>query len=73
MKIRIKELRKKRNMTQRQLALISGVAKSYINELESGKYNNPSAEVLCKLAKALRCSINELVDCEGDENGNKNL
>lgn len=73
MKIRIKELRKQRNMTQRQLALRSGVAKSYINELEKGKYNNPGAEVLCKLAKALRCNINDLIDCEGDENGNKNL
>ncbi|MDO6353976.1 helix-turn-helix transcriptional regulator [Caloramator sp. CAR-1] len=67
MKIKLRQLREKRNMTQRQLALRSGVAVGYINELEQGKYNNPGAEVLCKLAKALRCTIDDLVECDDDE------
>lgn len=64
MRLKIKELRKKKRLSRRQLSLKSGVARGYISELESGKYDNPTIKVLCKLCKILGCTLEELVDCE---------
>lgn len=66
MKIKLEQIRKQRKMTKRQLSKRAGVSIGYLSELEQGKYNNPSAEVICKLCKALRCTPNDLIDCEGE-------
>jgi putative transcriptional regulator len=67
MRLKIKEVRRNRKISQTQLSNISGVARGYLSELESGKYNNPGICVLCKLKCALGCTLDELVDCEEDE------
>lgn len=67
MKIRLEEIRGSRNLSKRKLSRLSGVTRSYITELESGKYLNPGIEVLCKLSIALECSLDDLVDCENDK------
>ena len=61
MPLRLEQIRRSRKMSQLQLAKKSGVSRTYISELESGKYN-PS-KTLCKLAKALDCSLDDLVNC----------
>lgn len=63
MKIRLKELRNKKGWTQEKLADVSGVGRSYISEIEVGKYN-PTADIICKLCKALDCTPNDLINCE---------
>ena len=43
----------------------SGVARSYIQRIESNDDKvNPSARVLCKLAKALDVAVEKLFECD---------
>lgn len=64
MKLMLARIRRQRRLTKYKLHQVTGISKSYLTELESGKYMNPSLSVVCKLAKALECSLDELVDCE---------
>lgn len=50
---KIKELRKERNMSARELARRSGISQGYLSQLETGKNSNPTNEVLNKIAKGL--------------------
>ena len=63
-KVKLKEHRERLKLTHEELSAKSGVARSYIIELEEGKYQNPSVEVLCKLAKAMGVGLSDLVECE---------
>lgn len=56
---RIAYLRKQRHISQLALSIRSGVAKSYLSELERGK-RNPTISVLSRLALALHVSLEEL-------------
>jgi transcriptional regulator with XRE-family HTH domain len=56
---RIKELRKVKELTQEQLAEISGLHKNYIGMVERGE-RNPSLLNIEVLAKALGIEIHEL-------------
>lgn len=56
----VKAYRAKRGLTQEELALITELAKSTISDIERGS-KNPSIRVAKKLAKALHCSMDELV------------
>ncbi len=65
MKFKLKELREMRRMSYEQLAQKSGVARSYIQRIESNDNSvNPSARILCKLAKALDVSVEMLFECD---------
>ncbi len=57
---RIAFLRKQRSMTQLDLSLSSGLALSFVSDLELGK-RNPSIETLWKVAKALNVTLEELL------------
>lgn len=61
MKLRLKEIRKKRGLTGDVLAARAGCSKSYISEIETGK-KFPSGRVLRNLARELDVSIYELID-----------
>lgn len=63
----IKEIRIKKNISQKQLAEMSGVSKSYISELENNTYC-PSILVMCKLADALKVDINKLFTYKNEKN-----
>lgn len=69
MKIKIAELRKQQRpkVSQAQLAEMAKISRSYLCDLESGKFNNPGIIILCKLAHALGCKVDDLVDCEGGD------
>lgn len=56
---RIKELRKERKLTIKQLSELSGVSMPTICSVEKGK-SKPRLPVLKKLSVALKCEFNEL-------------
>jgi len=57
---RVRQLRKRLNWTQDQLATTAKVSKSFISEVESGA-SQPRGPVLVKIAAALRASIDYLM------------
>jgi putative transcriptional regulator len=68
--LRLEKVRSDKNITQKELSIMSGLSKSYISELESGKYSS-TIKVICKLCKALGCTPNDLVKCEGEDAENE--
>lgn len=57
--LKIKEIRTKKGLTQKQLSELSGISSSYIGDLERNE-KIPSIVTICKLAKALEIDIKEL-------------
>lgn len=57
----LKQLRKKKGLTQVELAKKARVTQAYIAKLETGDKTNPSLAILRRLAKALRVSVTELL------------
>jgi transcriptional regulator with XRE-family HTH domain len=57
----IKKLRTEKGISQEKLAELSGLHRTYIGSLESGK-RNVSLENINKLAIALNCKISTLFD-----------
>lgn len=55
----IKELRKAKKMTQVELAARAEISRSYLADVEAGRYN-PSLETLSKLAQALSVEVSAL-------------
>lgn len=49
----IKRLRESKNISARELSRRSGVSQGYLSQLETGKNNNPTNDVLKKLADGL--------------------
>jgi len=61
---RLQEYRERRKLTQEQLAAISGVIQQTISAIESGRIKNPRIGTMYLLAKALRCTVDDLIDEE---------
>ena len=57
--MRIRYLRKKKGLSQEDLALDSGVNKNYLSDLERGT-RNPTINVLEKIANTLEVTLSEL-------------
>lgn len=60
--LRLKEMRLAAGLSITELSDKSGVARSYISELENNVYDNPSITVLLKLKAVLGCSLDDLVE-----------
>lgn len=60
MKMGVKEMRKKRGLTQKQLAELLGVKQQNISDWERGE-RSPSVKNLKKLSEILNCQIDDLV------------
>jgi transcriptional regulator with XRE-family HTH domain len=58
---RVKSLRKNHSWTLEKLSAFSGVSRSMLSQIERGKAN-PTLEVTCRIARAFRISIGELVE-----------
>lgn len=58
--VRLPELRKRKNLTQEQLAEMLGVNRTTVTLWELG-INKPKIETIEKLTEILECSINDLV------------
>lgn len=62
-KVKIKEFRTKKDLTQEELAKRVGVRRETIVFLEQGKYN-PSLKLALNIAKELKASVEELFSLE---------
>lgn len=58
----IKEYRTKLNLTQLDLAFITGLSNGYLSHLENGGKTNPSFSTMKKIANALNCSITDIFE-----------
>jgi len=63
MKVYINEILKEKNMTVEELANMSGISVSHINNIGCGQ-KNPTLEVVSKLARALNVPGIELFSYE---------
>jgi XRE family transcriptional regulator, aerobic/anaerobic benzoate catabolism transcriptional regulator len=63
---RTRRLRARCGLTRRELAKEADVSERHLANLETG-VGNPSAQILRQVARALNCSIAELVGDDGDE------
>lgn len=57
---KIREYRKKKKMTQAELAQKSGVSRVTISQLEAGIERNTSSKTLLSIAKALNSTVDEI-------------
>lgn len=62
MRIQVEEYRKRRKLNQAQLAKLSGVPQPMISMIETGDVQNPTIKTLHKLASALKCTVDDLID-----------
>ncbi len=60
MGIEIKIKRIKKGKKQKDLAKAVGISPQYLRLLEKGESNNPSREVMLKIAKELDSTVDEL-------------
>ena len=67
--MRLRELRRKRNLTQRELAQMSGINFRSLQDYEQGhkKLTSASGDVLLRLSTVLGCTLEELLLSEGIE------
>ncbi len=63
LKIKLRNLRLKKNMSIRDLENKSGINRSTISRIERGEMS-PSVDILCKLCIALNVKLCDMVDCE---------
>lgn len=54
------------DLTQQQLAGLAGCSRQTINSIEKGKFN-PSIELVLKLARALKVSVEEIFSLGEEE------
>lgn len=66
MKNRLKELREKERLTQKEVGEKVGVSRQAINAIETGKFD-PSIWLAYDLSKLFNMSIEEFFDFEGSE------
>ena len=68
---RIKELRKKKGLSQEELSEKADITPNYLSRIERGT-ENPTLDMFIRLADALEVEIWELFDC-GHIGGRKNI
>lgn len=66
MKNRLKELREKEGLTQKDVGIKVGVSRQAINAIETGKFD-PSIWLAYDLSKLFKLTIEEFFDFEGSE------
>ena len=62
---KLKEAREENNLTQEQLAELSDISDRHLRNLETVS-TNPSAEVLCRLSRALDVPMDDLMTIYGE-------
>lgn len=58
---RLKELRKRKNLSQEKLSEIAGISSKYLSRIESG-IENPTLDLFIKLSRALEVEMWEMFD-----------
>ena len=62
----IKNLRKKKNISQYKLSQMTDISRTYLRDLENNKKCNPSALILQLIAEALEVNVKDLFYTESD-------
>ena len=57
----LKQKRLEKGLTQQELMRLSGVPQSIISDIENGATQNPRVETMRRLAAALNCTVDELL------------
>lgn len=57
---KLKELRKKENLTQEKLASMAGISQNHLSQIETGKCM-PALDTAVSIAKALNATVNDLL------------
>lgn len=63
--LNVKKYRQREKMSQMQLSVKADVSQSVIADIETGVAKNPTVGTALKLAKALNCTVEELVQEDG--------
>ena len=58
---RVRQRRKDRQLSQRELAQVADISHSYVSHLEKGMYPRPGVDMLKKIGDALGASVEELL------------
>lgn len=61
----LKDIRKLKGYTIREVADRSGVSPAYISQLENGNRNVPSPDIIAKLSEGLNISYDQLMSAAG--------
>ncbi len=61
MRVDLKSMRERRGLNQAELSRRSTVPQPMISEIESGVARYPQINTLYKLARALRCSVDDFI------------
>ncbi|WP_342759014.1 helix-turn-helix transcriptional regulator [Kineothrix sedimenti] len=67
LKTKMREYRAKQNLTQDELAALTGVRRETIINLEKGRYN-PSLKLAMDIARVFSCTVEELFFFSEEEN-----
>ena len=59
-KDKLRKAREQKGVSQRQAAAEMGISHNYYNELETGKYDNPTLFFMQAIAEYYNCSLDEL-------------
>ena len=65
----LQKMRERRKLTQEELSRASGIKQQTISAIESGKNKCPRVDTLYALAKALKCTVDDLIDDGQTERG----
>lgn len=57
---KMKGIRKKKKITLAEISKKTGISVGYLSHLENGTRNNPSIEIMNKVADALELSVTEV-------------
>lgn len=61
----LKQKRLEKGLTQQELMQLSGVPQSIISDIENETTRNPRVETMRRLAAALNCTVDELLQKGG--------
>ncbi|MEY8759906.1 helix-turn-helix domain-containing protein [Chryseobacterium tongliaoense] len=64
--LKLKQLRQKKNWSLQDLAVKTGLSKSYLNEIENGK-KYPKHDKIIQLSESLSCTFDDLVSTKLDK------
>ena len=69
----IKELRKEKKVTLKQLSKQTGLSISYLSEIENNKIGEPSFKTICKICSVLQEDINNIYFINEDIESVRNI
>ena len=60
--LKLRHYRIKNDMSIREVSKVTGISRTYLSDIESGKYGNPGVKTVCILCKLFDITPNELIN-----------